>query len=125
MTRRETSRGVGGWTLAVYGFIMALLGVVIGAGGAWLVALGGSFYYLLAGIGLLISGVLLIMLKPAGAWLYGIVFVATVIWALWEVGFDGWALVPRLVGPAVLAVILLFFIPVLRRSSMRNEGSLS
>jgi len=39
--------------------------------------------------------------------------------AFWEVGLDGWALVPRLVGPAVLGVILLLFIPVIKRRSAR------
>ncbi|WP_342641826.1 membrane-bound PQQ-dependent dehydrogenase, glucose/quinate/shikimate family [Rhodoligotrophos ferricapiens] len=108
-------RGFGGWALVVFSLILMLIGLVLAAGGAWLVALGGSFYYLLAGIGLIVSGFLLIQQRAAGAWLYWGIFLATIVWAFWEVGFNGWALVPRLVGPAVLAVILLFFIPVLFR----------
>ena len=115
--------GFGAWALAVFAVVLVLLGAVLAAGGAWLVALGGSFYYLLAGLGLLVSGVLLLGDRPSGAWLYILVFLATVIWALWEVGLDGWALVPRLVGPAVLAVIVLLFIPVVRRRAAVNGAA--
>jgi len=107
--------GFGAWALAVFAVVLVLLGAVLAAGGAWLVALGGSFYYLLAGLGLVVSGVLLLGDRPAGAWLYLLVFLATLLWAFWEVGLDGWALVPRVVGPAVLAVLVLLFIPVVRR----------
>src|SRR5690625_7861450 len=96
--------GFGAWALAVFAVVLVLLGAVLAAGGAWLVALGGSFYYLLAGLGLIVSGVLLLGDRPAGAWLYLLAFLATLLWAFWEVGLDGWALVPRVVGPAVLAV---------------------
>jgi quinoprotein glucose dehydrogenase len=115
------SRNRGAWALATYGAILVLIGLVLAAGGAWLIALGGSFYYFLAGLGLIVSGGLLIKLNPAGAWLYGVIFILTVIWALLEVGLDGWALVPRVVGPAVLAVIVLAFVPVLRGQTSRSE----
>jgi quinoprotein glucose dehydrogenase len=103
------------WALIAFGAILLLIGLPIFAGGAWLAWLGGSLYYLLAGVGLLASGGLLVMQRPEGASLYGGVFVATVAWAFWEVGGVGWSLVPRVVGPAVLAVVLLCFLPVLRR----------
>ena len=40
----------------------------LGAGGAWLVALGGSFYYVIAGIGFLVTGTLLIVKRGAALW---------------------------------------------------------
>ncbi len=72
--------------------------------GGWLVALGGSPYYVVAGLGLLISGVLIGRQRQLGAWIYTIVLAGTVIWAIWEVGLDGWSLIPRLVAPAVLGI---------------------
>lgn len=114
--------GFGEWALIAFGGVMLLLGLLIFAGGVWLATLGGSLYYLLSGLGLIVSGILLMRLRAEGAWLYAAVFIATVLWALWEVGVSGWALVPRLSGPAVLALILLFFIPVLSRHSRRREG---
>ena len=87
------------WTLRnrsllvlVVGALLALIGAVLVVGGAWLAALGGSVYYLLAGIGLVASGALMILGRPMGAYLYLGVFALTLVWALWEVGLNGCAL---------------------------------
>jgi quinoprotein glucose dehydrogenase len=96
------------------GALFALIGLVLAVGGAWLASLGGSVYYLAAGLGLLVSGALLIRGRPSGAWVYLIVFVLTLIWALWEVGLDGWALLPRVFAPAVLLILLLLVMPLLQ-----------
>ena len=79
-----------------------LIGLVLVVGGGWLLSLGGSAYYLLAGAGLVASGAMLWRLRLLGAWIYVGVFAVTVAWALWEVGLNGWALVPRVVAPALL-----------------------
>lgn len=86
------------------GAIIVLVGVTLAVLGTWLVVLGGSPYYLLAGLGLLLCGVLLSMRRYAGAWIYTAVLIATLVWAVWEVGLDGWALIPRLIAPAVLGI---------------------
>src|SRR5690606_23857780 len=91
-------------------------------GGVWLLSLGGSFYYLLAGLGLIASGVLMFRFNLLGAWIYIGVFVLTVLWALWEVGLNGWALVPRVVAPAVLLALVIASFPVLDR---RGGGRLA
>jgi len=119
MSNTSGSRGIGGWALILFSLILIGLGLPIFLGGIQLASLGGSYYYVLAGLGLIVSGVLLVLDRASGAWLYGLVFLGTLIWAFWEVGLDGWALVPRLVGPAVLGVILLLFIPVIKRRSAR------
>ncbi|HSQ95660.1 MAG TPA: hypothetical protein VLM18_06130 [Croceibacterium sp.] len=36
-------------------------------------------------------------------------------WALWESGADPWALVPRLVGPAVILALVALFSPLTDR----------
>jgi quinoprotein glucose dehydrogenase len=87
--------------------LLLLIGAVLAGGGAWLAVLGGSPYYVAAGLGLLVAGLLLWRLRIAGVAVYALVFVGTLVWALWEVGLDGWGLVPRLVGPAVLMVLAL------------------
>ncbi|WP_300759112.1 hypothetical protein, partial [Janthinobacterium sp.] len=46
--------------LLITGVVFILLGLALAGGGAWLVYLGGSWYYVLAGIGLLIAGALVL-----------------------------------------------------------------
>ena len=65
-----TSRRFGYWTPMVFATVFALLGLLLAAGGLWLITLGGSWYYLPAGIGSLILGVLLWRSRLAGIWLY-------------------------------------------------------
>jgi quinoprotein glucose dehydrogenase len=101
----RSRRGVGGWLVVALGVLLVLIGAVLTIGGAWLLLLGGSAYYVLAGLGLIVSGALMVLGRALGAWLYLAVFVLTVVWALWESGLDGWAMVPRLFGPLVLAFL--------------------
>ncbi|SMC58593.1 glucose/quinate/shikimate family membrane-bound PQQ-dependent dehydrogenase [Rhizobium sp. RU36D] len=93
--------------------VFGLLGLVLGIGGGQLVMLGGSPYYLVAGIVFLATGVLLFMRRPQALMLYGIFIVASLAWAIWEVGFDWWQLGTR-GGLVVLAGIWLMT-PWIRR----------
>ncbi len=93
--------------------VMIVCGIVIAAGGGWLLALGGSFYYLPAGLGLILSAWFLFQRRMLGFWIYLAVFVLTLAWALWERGLDGWAQVPRLVAPTVILLLLLIALPAL------------
>ena len=107
------------------GAALAPIGLVLAAGGAWLAALGGSVYYLLAGLGLLVSGALLVRGKPAGARIYVLVYGLTLVWAVWEVGLRGWALVPRIVAPTVLLILVLLVLPLLRPDRWRWRTALA
>ena len=109
-------RGRRGWRLwatRLVGAAIFIAGLVLTLGGAWLALLGGSLYYLLAGIALMASGALIFMRRLLGVWVYVALFLVTLVWALWEAGLDGWALVPRLFGPGILLVVVLLLIPIL------------
>jgi quinoprotein glucose dehydrogenase len=99
--------------LILFSVLLCLVGAVLATGGIWLAALGGSLYYLVAGCLVGASGVLLFRRRPLGFHLYTAAFILTVLWSLWEVGLNGWALVPRLVGPAILMAGVLAFLPAL------------
>jgi len=99
-----------GWLLAL---VLAIVGIVLTVGGTDLVLVGGSPYYVLAGLAVLVSALGLIRRRPFAAKAYGAMLAATVVWSLWEAGFDNWALMPRLVGPAVVG--LLFLLPAIHR----------
>lgn len=101
-----------------------ILSVILIALGGWLafrghslVTLGGSPYYLLAGLALLICGALAFRGAAGAARGYAVFLGITVTWAIWESGLDGWALAPRLILP--LALGLWFALP----STSRRLGS--
>ena len=74
----------------------ALSGVYLLVGGIWLAKLGGSLYYIVAGLVMLATAWLLYRRRATALLLYAIFLLATTIWSLWEVGSDFWALTPRL-----------------------------
>ncbi len=121
---------VGYWWTVAFGAVLAILGLLIGAGGAWLLALGGSWYYLVAGTGLIVAGVLMIRRDMNSVWVYAATWLFTLVWAYWEAGTNVWALVPRLVAPSILLIFVLFTIPALSesltyRALRRNYGALA
>ncbi|WP_240334248.1 membrane-bound PQQ-dependent dehydrogenase, glucose/quinate/shikimate family [Sphingobium estronivorans] len=118
-------KNVMGGSIAAFilGLLILLIGLVLAIGGAWLLIEGGSAYYLLTGIAMVVAGWLLMRGRVAGAWLYGAVFVVTFLWALWEVGLRPWALVPRLVAPLVLLIALLLVLPTMAQSRLRWRGA--
>jgi quinoprotein glucose dehydrogenase len=81
--------------LVITSVVLAVIGVYLFAGGVWLAALGGSLYYLIAGLTLLVVGWLLWTRRAAALWLYAALLLATMVWAVWEVGLDFWSLAPR------------------------------
>jgi quinoprotein glucose dehydrogenase len=99
------------WLLRLFGIILLALGLVLAIGGVKLVTLGGSPYYLVIGLALMAAGALVLFGRVWGLHVYLAAFAVTFVWALWEAGFDGWALVPRLVGPFILLAIALLLMP--------------
>jgi quinoprotein glucose dehydrogenase len=91
----------------VTGFVLGLLGLLLAAGGGWLAALGGSWAYIGLGLGLTVTGVLLLRHRRDALAVYAALLLATLVWALWEVGLDRWALVPRGALFALLGLWLL------------------
>ncbi|MGY4629961.1 glucose/quinate/shikimate family membrane-bound PQQ-dependent dehydrogenase [Bradyrhizobium sp. USDA 4486] len=75
--------------------IVAIMGLGLTAGGIWLAVLGGSFYYLISGLALLLTSWLLARRRAEALWVYAALLLGTMIWAVWEVGLDFWSLAPR------------------------------
>jgi len=108
--------------LVLLGVIVTLAGLFFAVGGGKLVSLGGSWYFLLAGIGLVIAGLLIIRRKPLGALLFGLIFVLSAIWAIWDAGFEFWPLISRLLAIAVGSIVVALSFPLLRRSAGRTPA---
>ncbi|MCM5557091.1 membrane-bound PQQ-dependent dehydrogenase, glucose/quinate/shikimate family [Pleomorphomonas sp. JP5] len=101
------------WPVLLLALVIGLIGLVLLFGGGYLIYVGGSPYYALAGLGLLATASLLWRGSIIALWVYAVVYAATLVWALWETGFDGWALVPRVIAPTVLLLFIIAAIPVL------------
>lgn len=102
----------------ITGSVLVVLGAILGAGGVWLAILGGSWAYIGLGVGLVITGILLARRRRVGLAVYAAMLVATLIWSLWEVGFDRWALIPR--GAFFAVVGLWLLTPWISRSLVRT-----
>ena len=103
------------------GVLLLIMGLALLAGGIKLNMLGGSLYYLLAGIGIALTGLLLLATRRAALSLYALVLFASTVWALWEVGLDWWQLVPRLALLFALGIVML--LPWFRRPLLRGQSA--
>ncbi len=113
MSRQSTSPGFIGVITLLFTALTALYLLI---GGAWLLSLGGSAYYVVTGVVLLGVSWLLYRRSPAALVLYALVLVGTAVWALWESGPDFWALAPR------SGVLVIFGVWLLLLMSWRLEG---
>ncbi len=90
----------------LFAVVLLLIGAALAVPGAWLLWLGGSPYYLVAGLACVIAAVLLWRGSGAGVVVYAAVLAGTVAWALWESGPNPWALLPRVLGPILVGLWL-------------------
>ena len=79
-----------------------ILAVIIGAvgvlnllGGGWLMLIGGSLFYIVAGLAMLATSTLLWRRHAAALHVFAALVIGTVVWAWAEIGADWWPLVPR------------------------------
>ena len=99
-----------GTVLAIAGTMLSLLGFVLAAGGY--LSSNGSAFHILAGLALIVSGVLVARRRRAGAWTYMVVFAGTVSWSLRNIE-DGSSLALRLIGPSLLLMMIAALLPLL------------
>lgn len=99
------------WLLAG---LMIVIGLAIGIPGIKLVTLGGSAYFLVMGAVMLIAAVLIIRTRSSGILLYALAFIASIIWAISDAGWEFWPLFSRLFTFGVLAFLAAILWPFLR-----------
>ncbi|MDG2005147.1 MAG: PQQ-binding-like beta-propeller repeat protein [Novosphingobium sp.] len=115
---------IAGWIgRIIYGLCLLAAGGGLAWGGIQLLSLGGSLYYLPAGLAALATGaaVLFGRWRLAG-WLYFGLLAVTLVWSLMEAGLNGWALMPRLVSPFVLGLPLLVLALLRGEKGQRRAG---
>lgn len=100
--------------------VASLISVLLIWFGAEILWLGGSRYYLLAGLAMAAVAYLSYIRSVRAPMLFGLFYIATLIWALGESGLDGWALAPRV---AMFTVIGLWMLsPVYRKHLGLSPG---
>ena len=97
------------------------MGLALAVGGVWLIALGGSWYYVIAAVAFLLTGFLLFAARPAALLVYALLSAGTLIWSLWEVGLDWWPLAAR--GAVIFVVGLLLVTPWVTRALSREHSN--
>jgi quinoprotein glucose dehydrogenase len=99
--------------LKLFALLLSIVGLLLIVGGANLFGIGGSPYYLLAGVGLTLSALLFWLRRQSGLWLLAFVVIGTLGWTIWETGFNIWAMLPRLDVVGITWIVAL--LPVVRR----------
>jgi len=99
--------------------LLALLGLPLAIGGGWLLALGGSPFYLFSGLVVLAVAVSVFQRRRWAAPLYALWLLVLLAWSLWEAGLHWWPLATRLGLPAIIGMVMA--IPAVRRNA-QGEG---
>ena len=80
--------------------LLSIILILLAAGLFWLggqlLLAGGSAYYVIAAVLLALTGWHLWRQSPSALRLFGLLWLGTLVWALWESGLNGWALAGRL-----------------------------
>lgn len=117
MNNSQPSASVSRWPVWVAALGVLVFGLLFVAGGGYLATLGGSLYFLLAGLGMIAASVLMFKQRLSGAWLFAAVMVASIVWALLDAGLVFWPLVSRLFALAVLSLVVALAYPSLRKAN--------
>lgn len=104
--------------VTITAIVLLLLGLVVGGLGFQLVTLGGSFYYIVAGIVFIATAILLFKRRQSALHLYAALVIGSIIWALYEVGFDWWQLAPR--GGIMILIGLWMLTPWVRNRLIQD-----
>ncbi|AHK72212.1 glucose dehydrogenase [Gluconobacter oxydans] len=113
------------WAISGLIFIVSLTLII---GGIELIALGGTFYYLIAGFALAASAALAWTRRSLALWVVAVTIFGTLVWSLAEVHLTFWELEPRLVAFIVLGLLVLLpwfrgrLFPVSRAATLTVGG---
>ena len=122
MNDQVDAPGIHRLILYVVGGLILLIGLILGGGGTYLLTLGGSAYFLLMGLAMVVAGFMIIKRQPLGAWIYAAALVLTAIWAVWDAGWAFWPLVSRVLTFSVIGLVVALIYPSLLQASGRSRS---
>lgn len=107
----------------VLGLILLATGLFFVIGGGKLVSLGGSWYFVIAGVFTVLSAIQFFRRKSSAVIIFALVFIGSVIWAVQDAGIDFWPLVSRLMTLAGLLLLALITLPALRKREGKTSAA--
>lgn len=119
MTTTPAYPGLSVWN-KIFAFILLIFGLAMTGGGGYLAAVGGSWYYLLAGLGSIIAAIAIFRRSSSAVYWFGLVFVGTLLWTIYESGLDYWGWVPRFDIMLLLGIAFAFQLPNLKPGISRT-----
>ncbi|MDR0253428.1 MAG: PQQ-binding-like beta-propeller repeat protein, partial [Brucellaceae bacterium] len=100
--------------ISLTAILFAFIGIALGYGGIKLALLGGSLYYIITAAGFLLTAFLLFTRRATALWVYALIILGTLGWAIYEVGFDWWPLGSR--GGIIVLLGLWLLLPPIRKA---------
>ncbi len=100
--------------------VIAIIGLAMLYMGAKLLMVGGTFFYLVMAIGLLITAFALFKNKRIALTLYAVLMWIVLAWIIYEVGFDKWQWIPR--GDLIGLIGVWLAMPWVVRSLSQREA---
>ncbi|RRZ89304.1 membrane-bound PQQ-dependent dehydrogenase, glucose/quinate/shikimate family [Erwinia sp. 198] len=101
--------------------VIAIIGIAMLYMGGKLLLLGGSSFYVVMAIGLLLTAIALFKNKKIALSIYAILMWLVVAWTIYEVGFDKWQWIPR--GDIIGLVGVWLALPWIVRPLSKAQGA--
>ena len=102
--------------------LMALIGLAIGALGAKLASVGGTWFFALIGLVMVVSAILIARHRRGGIVLYALAFIVAIVWSISDAGWDFWPLFSRLFAFGVLAFLCALVWPFMSAAQPAKKG---
>ncbi len=92
---------------------MFIIGLAVGALGIKLATVGGTWFFALMGLVMIVAAALIARHRRSGIALYALAFIIALIWSVSDAGWDFWPLFSRLFTFGVLALLCAIVWPFL------------
>lgn len=108
--------------VVITAIVYIILGLALAVGGWKVISLDGTWYFAVLAAGFLLTGILLLARRRAALWVYALVMLGALGWAIYEVRFDWWQLAPR--GSIIAPLGLWLLTPwIAQRLSWQHFGA--
>lgn len=102
--------------MIVLSVLFLAIGLALLVGGGWLMSLGGSLYYVVAGIAFIVVALLLRKRNKMANFVYALLLIGTLIWSIMESGLSWWPLASR------MGLFFMLAVPLILLAYFKRQG---